>query len=248
MSNNIQGKVVVITGASAGMGEAAARHLAAEGARLVLGARRADRLDALVAEIATAGGSAVARATDVSRRADVEALVQAGLDAYGRIDVLVNNAGIMPLSMFDALQVEDWDRTIDVNIKGVLYGIAAVLPLMKAQKSGQILSTTSIGAHMVVPTTGVYSATKHAVKAISEGLRQELTGHNIRVGILSPGTVKTELASSIPGDEMRDAHQDFVDQLGIPADSYAQMLAFAISQPENVDVNEILFRPTAQQM
>lgn len=248
MNNNIAGKVVVITGASAGMGEAAARHLAAQGAHLVLGARRADRLEALVSEIRRSGGVAVARATDVSIRVEVEALVQAGIDTFGRIDVLVNNAGVMPLSMFDALQVEDWERTIDINIKGVLYGVAAVLPHMKAQQSGQIISTTSIGAHMVVPTTGVYSATKHAVKAISEGLRQELTGTSIRVGILSPGTVKTELASSIKAEDIRSTHEEFVDQLGIPAHSYAQMLAFAIGQPDYVDVNEILFRPTAQQM
>lgn len=248
MTENIHGKVVVITGASSGMGEAAARHLARDGAKVVLGARRTDRLDALVADITTAGGEALAVATDVTRLDDVKALVAAAVQTFGRVDVLINNAGIMPLSALESLKVDEWSRMIDVNIKGVLHGIAAVLPHMKAQKSGQIITTSSVAGHLVFPASAVYSGTKFAVRALCEGLRQEVKPYNIRSTILCPGAVKTELLDHISDEAVRAANSDYVGQVGIPADSFARMVAFAISQPEDVDVNEIIFRPTAQQL
>lgn len=248
MSNNIQGKVVVITGASSGMGEAAARHLTRDGANVVLGARRTDRLEALVADITASGGTALAVTTDVTRLDDVKSLIDAAVQTFGRIDVLINNAGIMPLSAIESLKVEEWSRMIDVNIKGVLHGIAAALPHMKAQKSGQIITTSSVAGHLVFPASAVYSGTKFAVRAICEGLRQEVKPYNIRSTILCPGAVKTELLDHISDEAVKSANSNYVSQVGIPADSFARMVAFAISQPEDVDVNEIIFRPTAQQM
>lgn len=244
----IQNKVVVITGASSGLGEATARHLAEQGARVVLGARRAERLESLVSEIKAAGGEALAVATDVTSRTDVAKLVDAAVEAFGRIDVLINNAGIMPLSALEALKVEEWDRMIDVNIKGVLYGIAAALPHMKAQKSGHIITTASVAGHLIFPVSSVYSGTKFAVRAICEGLRQEVKDYNIRTTILSPGAVKTELLDQISDEAVKIANSDYVNQVGISADSYARIAAFVISQPDDVDVNEVLFRPTAQQL
>ncbi|KTF34778.1 SDR family oxidoreductase [Xanthomonas vesicatoria] len=246
MSNGIQGKVVVITGASSGIGEATARHLAAQGAKVVLGARRAERLNSLVAEIVGAGGDAVAIATDVTRAEDVTRLVDTAAEKFGRVDVLINNAGVMPLSNLESLKVAEWDQMIDVNIKGVLHGIAAALPHMKRQKSGQIITTASVAGHLVFPASSVYSGTKFAVRAICEGLRQEVKAYNIRTTILSPGAVKTELLDHISDEAVKSANSDYVAQVGIPADSYARMAAFAIGQPDDVDVNEIIFRPTAQ--
>lgn len=246
MSNGIQGKVVVITGASSGIGEATARHLAAQGAKVVLGARRAERLNSLVAEIVDAGGDAVAIATDVIRAEDVTRLVDTAVEKFGRIDALVNNAGVMPLSNLESLKVAEWDQMIDVNIKGVLHGIAAALPHMKRQKSGQIITTASVAGHLVFPASSVYSGTKFAVRAICEGLRQEVKAYNIRTTILSPGAVKTELLDHISDEAVKSENSDYVAKVGIPADSYARMAAFAISQPDDVDVNEIIFRPTAQ--
>ncbi len=248
MSPNIQGKVVVITGASSGMGEATARHLAQEGARVILGARRTDRLDTLVSEISAAGGEALAVATDVTRQEDVQALVDAAVERFGRIDVLINNAGVMPLSALESLKIDEWNQMIDVNIRGVLHGIAAALPPMKAQKSGQIITTSSVAGHLVFPASAVYSGTKFAVRAICEGLRQEVKPYNIRSTILCPGAVKTELLDHISDEAVKSANSDYVAKVGIPADSFARMAAFAISQPEDVDVNEIIFRPTAQQL
>lgn len=248
MSNNIQGKVVVITGASSGMGEAAARHLARDGATVVLGARRTGRLEALVADITARGGKALAVRTDVTRLDDVKSLVEAAVQTFGRIDVLINNAGIMPLSAIESLKVDEWSRMIDVNIKGVLHGIAAALPHMKAQKFGQIITTSSVAGHLVFPASAVYSGTKFAVRAICEGLRQEVKPYNIRSTILCPGAVKTELLDHISDEAVKSANSDYVSQVGISADSFARMAAFAISQPEDVDVNEIIFRPTAQQL
>ncbi len=248
MSNNITGKVVVITGASSGMGAAAARHLAEQGAKVVLGARRKDRLKSLVSEIVSAGGEALAVQTDVTDLADVQALVDAAVSTFGRIDVLINNAGLMPLSPLESLKVDEWNRMIDVNIRGVLHGIAAALPHMKAQKSGQIITTSSVAGHLIFPASAVYSGTKFAVRAICEGLRQEVKPYNIRTTTLSPGAVKTELLDHISDAEVKAANSDYVGQVGIPADSFARMAAFAISQPEDVDVNEIIFRPTAQQL
>ncbi|HEX4370982.1 MAG TPA: SDR family oxidoreductase [Rhizomicrobium sp.] len=241
---NIKDKVVVITGASSGLGEATARALANEGAKLVLGARRMDRLKALASELSLGDKAAVQ--TDVSDYAQVKHLVDHAVKTHGHIDVILNNAGLMPLSPLDRLKIEDWDRMIDVNIKGVLYGIAAVLPHMKAQKSGHIINVSSVAGHRVRPTSTVYSATKTAVRVISEGLRQEVTPYNIRTTIISPGAVSSELLESITE---KDIVQNLsgVRDMAIPADSFASMVLFAMSQPDNVDVNEILFRPTVQE-
>lgn len=245
MADNVAGKVVVITGASSGIGETAARHLAARGASVALGARRKDRLEALAREIRDAGGRAQAFVTDVTRRADVEALVQGALRAFGSVDVIVNNAGLMPLSPFDRLKVDDWDRMIDVNIKGVLYGIAAVLPIMKRQQSGHIINVSSVAGHKVRPGNAVYAATKHAVRAISEGLRQEAKPH-IRTTIISPGAVATELAESVTELDLRERTRAFY-AIAVSAEVVARAIAYAIAEPPEVDVNEILLRPTLQE-
>ena len=248
MSNAIAGKVVVITGASSGLGEATARHLAEQGATLVLGARREARIQALADDIKAGGGQALALKTDVVKRGDVEALVKAAIDTFGRVDVMLNNAGIMPQAPLERLKVEEWDQQIDVNIKGVLYGIAAVLPHMQERQSGHIINVSSVAGHKVVPPGTVYCATKHAVRALSEGLRMEMTPHNIRTTIVSPGAVATELPNSIKDADIAQGINDFYAQCAIPADSFARAVAFAISQPEDVDINEILFRPTAQEL
>ncbi|MDO3382435.1 SDR family oxidoreductase [Gilvimarinus algae] len=248
MGQNIKGKVVVITGASSGLGEATARHLSTLGARLILGARRLERIEALASELHAAGGSALAVKTDVTNRTEVEALVQAAIDAYGQVDVILNNAGIMPQAPLEKRQVDEWDRQIDVNIKGVLYGIAAVLPHMQARKSGHIINVSSVAGHKVLPPGTVYCATKHAVRALSEGLRMEMTPYNIRSTIVSPGAVATELNNSISDPEVAEGMKAFYQQVAIPADSFARAVAFAIEQPADVDINEILFRPTAQEV
>jgi len=241
---NIKDKVVVITGASSGLGEATARALAKNGAKLVLGARRIDRLKALASELSLGDKAAVQ--TDVSNYAQVKHLVDHAVKIHGRVDVVLNNAGLMPLSPLDRLKIEDWDRMIDVNIKGVLYGIAAALPHMKAQKSGHIINVSSVAGHRVRPTSTVYSATKTAVRVISEGLRQEVTPYNIRTTIISPGAVSSELLESITEKDIAQ-NLSGVRDMAIPADSFASMVLFAMSQPDNVDVNEILFRPTIQE-
>ncbi|MEZ5443261.1 MAG: SDR family oxidoreductase, partial [Lysobacterales bacterium] len=197
MSDNIRGKVIVITGASSGMGEATARGLAAKGAKVVLGARRADRLAQIVSDITAQGWEAIAVPTDVTQRADLQKLVDTAISTYGRIDVLFNNAGLMPLSPLESLRIDEWDQMIDVNMKGTLYGIAAALPKMKAQKAGQIINVSSVYGHKVVATGAVYCATKYAVRAISEALRQEVKDYNIRVTTISPGAVRTELTDHI---------------------------------------------------
>ena len=246
MSENIDGKVVVITGASSGLGEAAARLLSAQGARLVLGARRGDRIEALANELTAAGGAAVAFVTDVTKRDQVEALIAAAIVRFGRVDVLINNAGLMPNSPLERLKVEDWDRMIDVNIKGVLYGIAAALPHMQRQESGHIINVSSVAGHKVRRGSAVYSATKHAVRVISEGFRQEMKPSNIRTTIISPGAVATELPDSITEADVGQAAREAY-KMAIPADAFARAVSYAISQPEDVDINEILFRPTAQE-
>ncbi|MGK9264487.1 SDR family oxidoreductase [Sinorhizobium numidicum] len=248
MTDNIAGKTIVITGASSGMGAAAARHLAAKGASVVLGARRADRIDALAAEIADAGYKATAVVTDVTKQEDLRKLVGTAVETYGRIDVLINNAGVMPLSPLERLRVDEWDQMIDVNLKGVLYGIAAALPRMKEQKSGHIINLSSVAGHKLFGGSAVYSATKFAVRALSEGLRQEMAPYNIRTTIISPGAVKTELLDHISERDVQKANQDYVGQVGVPAETFARMVAFAISEPEDVGINEILFRPTAQEL
>jgi NADP-dependent 3-hydroxy acid dehydrogenase YdfG len=246
MTDNITGKVIVITGASSGMGEATARDLAAKGARVVLGARRADRLDAIVQDITEAGGQAVAVATDVTRLDEVQRLVDTARETYGRVDVIFNNAGLMPLSPLESLRIDEWNQMIDVNMKGTLYGIAAVLPYMKEQKSGHVINVSSVYGHKVVATGAVYCATKHAVRAISEGLRQEVKDYNIRVTTISPGAVRTELTDHITEPGLAEDVSDVVARIGVPASTMASMVAFAISQPDDIDVNEILFRPTIQ--
>lgn len=240
--SEIAEKVVVITGASSGIGEATARLLAEKGARLMVGARRTDRLQKLVEEIRAAGGTAEFQAVDVTRRAEVEALVASAEKAYGRVDVLVNNAGLMPLSNLDRLLVDEWNQMIDVNIKGVLHGIAAVLPRMQARKSGHIINLSSIGGHTVVPTAAVYCATKFAVGAISEGLRQEV-GRDIRVTVISPGVTESELAHTITDPEAQKGMEEFRSQ-AIPAEAIARSIAYAIEQPAEVSVSEIIVRPT----
>jgi NADP-dependent 3-hydroxy acid dehydrogenase YdfG len=240
--SNIEGKVVAITGASSGIGEATARLLAAKGARVVLGARRTNRLDQLAREIAAAGGSVCVRALDVVSRADVQAFVDVAKSEFGRVDVMVNNAGVMPLSPLASLKVDEWDRMIDVNIRGVLYGIAAALPTMQEQGFGQIINMSSIGGHAVTPTAAVYCATKFAVRAISDGLRQE--SDKIRVTVVSPGVTESELADSISDEAGRNEMKEF-RRIAIPADAIARAVAYAIEQPEDVDVSEIIVRPTA---
>ena len=242
--SEIQNKVVIITGASSGLGEATAKRLAASGAKLMLGARREDRLKELVAAIAQTGGTASYLVTDVVDRAQVEALAKQTLSTYGRIDVLINNAGLMPLSPLDQLKVEEWDRTIDVNIKGVLYGIAAVLPIMRQQKSGHVINLSSVAGHQVFPGSAVYCATKFAVRAISEGLRLESNGE-IRSTNISPGAIATELLTTI-SDQDTAARMNAFYKIAIDADAIARAIAFAIEQPSDVDVNEMIVRPTLQ--
>lgn len=239
---DIQGKVVAITGASSGIGEATARVLAKAGAHIVIGARRADRLDRLAEEIALDGGSVLAKKLDVTDRKDVSSFVNLAVSEFGRLDVIINNAGVMPLSPMDALLVDEWDRMVDVNIKGVLYGIAAALPIMKQQESGQIINVSSIGGHTVSPTAAVYCATKFAVRAISDGLRQE--NDKIRVTVISPGTTTSELADTISDPIARDAMKGF-RAVTISPEAIANSILYAISQPAEVDVSEIIIRPTA---
>ena len=234
----------MITGASSGLGEAAARHLARHGAKLVLGARRIERLQALAKDLSLSDDAAVQ--TDVTQYAQVRRLVDHAVQSHGRIDVLINNAGLMPQSLLERGRVEDWDRTIDVNLKGVLYGIAAALPYMKVQQSGHIIIVSSVAGHKVAPGGAVYSATKHAVRVISEGLRQEVKPYNIRTTVISPGAVATELPNSITDPEIAERIRK-VYAIAVPADSFANMVVFAMSQPEDVDVNEILYRPTKQE-
>jgi NADP-dependent 3-hydroxy acid dehydrogenase YdfG len=247
MNINIEGKVVVITGASSGLGEATARLLSSQGATVVLGARRVDRITSLAKELSGASGKAIAIGTDVTDFDQVKRLADTAVATYGRIDVMLNNAGLMPHSPLERLKIDDWNRTIDVNIKGVLYGIAAALPHMKLQKSGHIISVSSVAGHKVSPGGAVYSATKHAVRVISEGLRQEVKPYDIRTTVISPGAVATELPGSITEADVAQHVQKFYDAVAIPAESFARIVAFAMSQPEDVDVNEILFRPTRQE-
>lgn len=246
MTQGIEGKIVVITGASSGLGEATARLLAKGGAKLVLGARRLDRLQTLAGEIGMGPEAAVQ--TDVTDPDQVARLVDAAIAAHGRLDVIINNAGLMPHSPLERGKIEDWNRMIDVNIKGVLYGIAAALPQMKAQKSGHIINVSSVAGHKVRPGSAVYAATKAAVRMLSEGLRQEVKPYNIRTTVISPGAVDTELPGSVTETDVAAGIKDFYERFAIPAESFARMVAFAVSQPEEVDVNEILFRPTAQEL
>ena len=244
--SEVQDKVVIITGASSGLGEATAHRLAKSGAKLMLAARREDRLQELVAKIQHDGGTVKYQVTDVSDRSQVEALAKATQQAYGKIDVLVNNAGIMPLSPLAETKVDEWEQMVDVNIKGVLYGVAAVMPIMLQQESGQIINLSSVAGHKVFATGTVYCATKFAVKAISEGIRLESDG-KIRSTNISPGAVATELTNTIS----HDATANMAEQLygvAIDADAIARAITYAIEQPGDVDVNEMIIRPTKQEL
>ncbi|TWI57414.1 NADP-dependent 3-hydroxy acid dehydrogenase YdfG [Pseudomonas duriflava] len=240
--SNIQGKVVLITGASSGIGEAAAKLIAAKGAHVVLGARRTDRLEKLVADIHAQGGSASFRALDVTDYADMQAFADFAKAQFDKIDVIINNAGVMPLSPLSSLKVAEWNQMLDVNVRGVLHGIAAVLPTMEAQGYGQVINISSIGGLAVSPTAAVYCATKFAVRAISDGLRQETD--KIRVTVVCPGVVESELADSISDAAAREEMKAF-RQVALTPDAIARALAYAIEQPDDVDVSEIVVRPTA---
>jgi len=248
MNKNIEGKVVVITGASSGLGESTARLLASEGASVVLGARRVDRLQLLASELTTNGVGALAVETDVTKYDQVTRLVDEAVRSFGRIDVMLNNAGLMPHSPLERLKVEDWDQMIDVNIKGVLYGIAAALPYMKEQKSGHFINVSSVAGHKVRAGGVVYAATKHAVRIISEGLRMEVKPYNIRTTVISPGALDTELVDKITESDIRENVRKLTDEIALPAETFARMIAFVVSQDEDIDVNEILFRPTRQEL
>ncbi len=248
MNNNIAGKVVVITGASSGNGEAAARHLSGQGAIVVLGARRVDRLKLLADELIRNGGKALVVQTDVTQYDQVKRLVDAAVQTFGRIDVMINNAGLMPHSPLERLKIDDWNRMIDVNLKGTLYGIAAALPHMKQQKSGHIINVSSVAGHKVRPGSAVYAATKTAVLVISEGLRQEVKPYYIRTTAISPGAIATELPNSITEPDVAESVRKLVQDVALPADSFAQIVAFVIGLPEEMDVNEVLFRPTRQEI
>ncbi|MGA0607401.1 SDR family oxidoreductase [Phenylobacterium sp. VNQ135] len=238
----VANKVVLVTGASSGIGEATARELAAAGATVVIGARRVERLEALKAEIEAAGGTALALGLDVTSRQSVQAFVDAARERFGRIDVMVNNAGVMPLSPLSALKVDEWDQMIDVNIRGVLHGIAAALPVMEQQGSGQIINIASTAGHQILATAAVYCATKFSVRVISEALRQETD--KVRVTVVSPGVTESELAHTITHAETA-AFIDEYRKKAIPAEAIARAVRFAIEQPAEVDVNEIIVRPTS---
>ena len=241
----IDGKVVAITGASSGIGEATALLLAEHGAKVVLGARNRDRLEAVATLLAEAGGDVAFRPTDVTRRGDVVDLVTLAVERYGKLDVLVSNAGIMPISPLDELRVDDWEAMVDVNIKGVLFGIAAALPVFRAQGFGHFVTTASTAAFRVTPNQSVYAATKMAVRAVSEGLRQE-AGDSLRVTIISPGMTSTNFADSMTDPAVRAELEQRRDAIAMPPDAVARAIAFAIDQPADVDVGEIVVRPTAQ--
>jgi NADP-dependent 3-hydroxy acid dehydrogenase YdfG len=240
--SNIAQKVVLVTGASSGIGEATARHLAARGARVVLGARRTDRLEKLAAELRAAGGTVEYRAIDVTSLTDTQAFADFALKTFGRIDVIINNAGVMPLSPLAELKIDEWNRMIDVNIRGVLHGIAAVLPHFTERKAGHVINVSSIAGHLVWPTCAVYSGTKFAVRAISDGLRQETK--EIRVTVVSPGVVESELAHTITDPSTRAWIEDF-RKTALTPDAIARGVAYAIEQPADVDVSEIIIRPVA---
>jgi NADP-dependent 3-hydroxy acid dehydrogenase YdfG len=241
----ITGKVIAITGASSGIGRATAKLLAERGAFVVLGARREETLANVVDEIITAGGTAVHRVTDVRHRSHLEALVDLAIDQGGKLDAIVNNAGIGPISRFDALRVEDWDAMIDVNLRGTLYGIAAALPVFQRQQSGHIINIVSTAGIKILPTMGVYAATKNAVRTITEALRQE-AGPHLRVTEISPGMIATSFADSMTDPAVKEAMGERIRNVAISPDAVARGVAYAIEQPADVDVGSIVIRPTAQ--
>ncbi|WP_457793824.1 SDR family oxidoreductase [Acinetobacter baumannii] len=244
--NNIENKVVVITGPSSGLGEATARLLAKKGAKVALGARRTEKLEAIVHDIRAEGGQAEFIGMDITKPQEVQALIEKALSAFGQIDVLVNNAGLMSIAPLSELKVDEWDRMIDINIKGVLYGIAATLPVFQKQNFGHFINLASVaGIKVFSPGGTVYSGTKFAVRAISEGLRHEVGG-TIRTTTIEPGAVESELKFGSSHKESSEFVTDFYKQ-AIPADSVARAIAYAIEQPADVDINEIVLRPTSQE-
>ncbi|WP_166239920.1 SDR family oxidoreductase [Paenibacillus turpanensis] len=238
----LEGKVVIVTGASSGIGEATARMLAHEGAHVVIGARRLEKLDALATAIRKEGGSAAVQQLDVTELSQMKTIVDLAISRFGRLDAIVNNAGVMPLSPLEALKIEEWNRMIDVNIRGVLHGIAAGLPVMKAQGFGQFVNVASIGAYAVSPTAAVYCATKYAVWAITDGLRQEVAGQGIRLTLVSPGVTESELAETITDREAKELMKEY-RRIALPASAIARAIVYAIGQPADVDVNELIIRP-----
>lgn len=238
---DLSGKVAIITGASSGIGEATAFRLAEEGVGVVLAARGLDRLEKIAREIDRRGGRAIAVKTDVTQRAEVNALIQCALDRFSRVDIMVNNAAVMPLSLVKAAQVEEFGKTIDTNLKGVLYGISAVLPLFREQQRGHIVNVASMGARLM-PSESVYCASKFAVRALSEGLRMELSPKDkIRVTVIEPGAVKTEVVSYFSGEENADHSWEFLE-----SEDIANAIHYAVSQPERVNVDEIIVMPREQ--
>ncbi len=247
MPNHIEGKVVVLTGASSGIGESTAKELASHGAKLVLAARREERLQELQKAIENEGGEAQYKVTDVVSEEQMQELGRFALDTYGKIDVMVNNAGLMPQSLLHKLKTDEWDRMIDVNIKGVLYGIAAVLPHMRERKTGHIINISSVAGHEVFPGSAVYSGSKFAVRAITEGLRKEEAANNIRTTILSPGAIDTELTETITDNEVKQGVDELYKQ-AIHPDSMARAIRYAVAEPGDVSVNELIVRPTSQEL
>ena len=244
-AGSVEGKVIAITGASSGIGEASARLLVQRGARLILGARRMDRLDELAGEITAAGGSAVALPVDVTRREDLVRLVSTAQERYGRLDVLIGNAGVGPISPLDELRVDEWEQMVDVNVKGVLYGVAAALPIFRAQGFGHFIHTASTAGLKTVANQAVYSATKFAVRAFTEGLRQE-AGDRLRVTLVTPGFVKTDFVEAVSDADLRSSLVDARDRMAISPEAIARAIVYAVEQPADVDVGEIVIRPTAQ--
>ncbi|MFJ8622309.1 SDR family oxidoreductase [Kitasatospora sp. NPDC093550] len=241
----IEGKVVAITGASSGIGAETALHLAGKGARLVLGARRRERLDEVVARITAQGGSAVGTTVDVTRREDLRHLTATALDRFGRLDVLVSNAGTMAVSPFDELRQDDWDAMVATHITGLLNGIAAALPVFRQQRSGHFVNVASTAAYVVKSPQAVYAATKTAVKVLTEGLRQE-SGPDLRVTLVSPGFTDTEGVGKGASPEVAAALSRQREEIAMPPSAVAAAIGYAIDQPEGVDVSEIVVRPTAQ--
>lgn len=247
MDSNIKNKVVVITGASSGLGEATALELADHGAKVVLVARRSEKIEFLAKNIQSKGGDSLAITADVTDLDDLHNVVNKTIEHYGHIDVFINNAGIMLLSPIERVNINDWKKMVDVNINGVLNGVAAVLPHMIERNSGHIINTASVAAHKINHNSAVYSMTKAAVRTFSEGLRMEMTPYKIRTTVISPGAVQTELSDHINEQDIQAANKQYVSQVGVHPSSFARTVIFAVSQPDDVDINEILYRPTAQE-
>lgn len=243
--HNIKGKVVAITGASSGMGKAIAIELAKNGAKVILGARRTEQLLQLVEDIKSTGGEAACITTDVKNKADLDRLVHKAFDRYGKLDVMVNNAGISQLSRIDDLDLEGWEEMIDINLKGVLYGMAAAIPVFKMQEAGHIVNIISTAGLKITPMMGIYAGTKNAIRTIAEAFRQESDG-KIRITGISPGFVKTDFAGSIKNEEMRTVIQKEMDQMALDPLAIANAVMYAVSQPNDVEIGELVIRPSKQ--